>query len=114
MPAEIRGTAGVGQVAAARSEDGQTLVLRVVHSGAQPLTARIQLDGFAPLQPTAAVEELAGPADAVNTAAEPNRWVPRRWAWRQQRAGAPISYTFPPRSFTVLTFQRGREEKRPP
>jgi hypothetical protein len=111
VPAEIRGTAGAGQVAAALSEDGQTLVLRVVHIGDQPLAARVHLGGFDPLQPTAAVEELAGPADAVNTAAEPNRWVPRRFEWRLERAGAAVRYTFPPRSFTVLTFQRVSPKK---
>ena len=68
--------------------------------------ARIHLDGFAPLQPTVAVEELAGPADAVNTAAQPNRWAPRRFEWRHEMAGASVRYTFPPRSFSVLTFQR--------
>jgi hypothetical protein len=114
VPAEIRGAAGVAQVAAARSEDGQTLVLRVVHSGDQPLTARIQFVGFGPLSPSVAVEELAGPADAVNTAAEPNRWVPRRFAWRPERAGAAVPYTFPPRSFTVLTFRRAPPKSNAP
>jgi hypothetical protein len=54
---------------------------------------------------------LAGPADAVNTAAEPNRWVPRRFEWRQETAGAAVPYTFPARSFTVLTFRRGSPKK---
>jgi hypothetical protein len=111
VPAEIRGAAGAGRVAAARSEDGQTLVLRVVHIGDQPLVARIHLDGFGPLQPTIAVEELAGPADAVNTATEPNRWAPRRFEWRHEAAGASVRYTFPPRSFSVLTFQRASPKK---
>jgi alpha-L-arabinofuranosidase len=111
LSAEIRGAARSGRVAAVRSEDGQTLVLRVVHIGDQPLVARIHLDGFAPLQPTAAVEELAGPADAVNTAAEPHRWAPRRFEWRHEMAGASVRYTFPPRSFSVLTFQRASPKK---
>ena len=110
MPAEIRGAAGAG-VAAARSADGQTLVLRVVHTGDQPLVARIHLDGLAPLPPTVAVEELAGPADAVNTAAEPNRWAPRRFEWRPEVAGGSVRYTFPPRSFSVLTFPRASPKK---
>jgi hypothetical protein len=111
LPAEIRGAAGAGRVAAARSEDGQTLVLRVVHTGEQPLATRIHLDGLAPLRPTVAVEELAGPADAINTGAEPNRWAPRRFEWRPERVGAAVPYTFPPRSFTVLTFQRASPKK---
>jgi hypothetical protein len=106
VPADIRGAAGAASVVAARSEDGQTLVLRVVHIGDQPLAARIHLDGFGPLRSTAAGEELAGPADAVNTAAEPNRWAPRRFEWRHEMAGDAVRYTFPSRSFTVLTFQR--------
>jgi hypothetical protein len=112
VPAEIPGAAA--RVAAARSEDGQTLVLRVVHTGDQPLAARIHLDGLGPLRPTAAVEELAGPADAVNTAAEPNRWAPRRFEWRHETAGAAVRYTFPPRSFTVLTFQRASPKRNGP
>ncbi len=114
VPAEVRGAAGPLRAAAARSENGRTLVLRVVHSGDQPLAARIQLDGLAPLRPTADVEELAGPADAVNTAAEPSRWAPRRFEWRQEMAGGPARYTFPPRSFTVLTFRRASPKKDAP
>jgi hypothetical protein len=110
LPAEIRGAAGAG-VAAARSEDGRALVLRVVHVGDQPLVTRIDLDGFGRLQPTVAVEELAGPADAVNTAAELNRWAPRRFEWRLEMAGASVRYPFPPRSFSVLTFQRVSPKK---
>jgi hypothetical protein len=114
VPAEVRGAAGALRVAAACSEDGQTLVLRVAHFGDQPLAARTHLDGLGPLQPTAAVEELAGPAEAVNTAAEPNRYAPRRFEWRLEMAGAAVRYTFPPRSFTVLTFQRVPPKKSAP
>jgi hypothetical protein len=114
VPTEVRGAAVPLHAAAARSADGQTLVLRVVHVGDQPLAAKIALDGFAPLQPTIAGEELAGPMSAVNTAAEPNRWAPRRFTWRQEMAGAAVTYTFPPGSFTVLTFQRGAGEKGTP
>jgi hypothetical protein len=106
VPVRLEGAAGALKAAAARSEDGQTLVLRVVNVGEKALPARLRLDGFGPHRPTAAVEELAGPADAVNTASEPNRVAPRLSEWRHDLSGAAAPYTFPPRSFTVLTFQR--------
>jgi hypothetical protein len=106
LPVEVQGAAGALRVAAAGSEDGQTLVLRVVNSGEKAIAARIRLEGFALRGPTAAVVELAGPAGAVNSADEPNRIVPRLSELRLDVAAASVPYTFPARSFTVLTFQR--------
>jgi hypothetical protein len=103
---QLQGAGGAVKAVAARSQDGGTLVLRVVNVGDKAVSARIRLDGFGPLQPKAAVEELAGPLDAVNTAREPARYLPRQSQWRHDLAGAAPPYTFPPRSFTVLTFQR--------
>jgi hypothetical protein len=105
VPAEVRGGPGKLKVAAARSEDGKTLVLRVVNAGGSPVTAAFGMEGFTPTRPAAAVEELAGPPDAVNTAREPRRVAPRSSPWRHGLPGAPARYTFPPHSFTVLTFE---------
>jgi alpha-L-arabinofuranosidase len=106
VPTEVEGAGGALTAAAARAQDGQTLVLRVVNSGDKPLAGRIRLDRFAPLRPVAQVEELAAPVGAVNTAAEPNRVNPRRLEWRHDLAGAAPPYRFPPWSFTVLQFER--------
>jgi hypothetical protein len=53
------------------------------------------------------VEELAGPLDATNTPEEPARIAPRQDEWRHafQDGAARSTYTFPPRSFTILRFE---------
>jgi Alpha-L-arabinofuranosidase C-terminal domain/Domain of Unknown Function (DUF1080) len=93
------------EAAAARSEDGKSLVLRVVNPGDAPVSARLSLDGFEPRKPTATVESLEGPADAVNTAADPHRITPRAREWRHGLGEGASAFTFPPRSFTILTFE---------
>jgi alpha-L-arabinofuranosidase len=104
LPQEVRceatGAGGEMHIGAQRSEDGKTLALQIVNSGEQPLSARIHLAGFTPAAPQAQVTELSGPADAVNTAEQPNNIVPRESTWKH---GAS-SHTFPPRSFTVIRF----------
>jgi hypothetical protein len=93
------------KVTAARSENGKTLVLRVVNISDTPITAGLSLAGFTPSKPMASVEELAGAMDAVNSAAEPRRIVPRTRQWRHELGGDASTYTFPAGSFTVLTFE---------
>ena len=56
-------------------------------------------------KPDAAVEELSGPLDAVNTADEPARVAPRSTSWTHGMAEGRASYAFPPRSFTVIRFE---------
>jgi hypothetical protein len=103
VPVQVRGADRL-HAAAARSEDGKTLVLRVVNPGEKDVVTRLALDGFKASRPEAAVEELAGALDATNSAKEPRRIVPRTRQWRH---GLPtgVDYTFPPRSFTVLRFE---------
>jgi alpha-L-arabinofuranosidase len=90
------------KVSAARSEDGKTLVLRVVNAGDKPIAADLSLAGFAPAKPAARVEELAGAMDARNTAAEPRRIVPATREWRHD---GTMRYTFQPGSFTVMRLE---------
>jgi alpha-L-arabinofuranosidase len=104
VPVRVEG-AGRLKAAAARSADGKKLVLRVVNPGERPVAARLQVAGFAPARAEAAVEVLAGPPDAVNTTEEPHRVAPRAGSWRHGLGGAAPAYTFPARSFTVLTFE---------
>jgi len=103
VASEVRGPAEGLSVNAKRGEDGKTLALQVVHWGDAARRARIEVGGFTPARDSAAVEELAGPLDAANTAAEPDRTAPRRSGWRHGIGrGEPASYTFPPRSITVI------------
>ncbi len=86
------------RVVAARSEDGKTLVVRVVNVGDKPIAAGLSFVGFSPTKPAAMVEELVGALDAKNNAKEPKRIVPVAKEWRH----AGMRYTFPAGSFTVM------------
>ncbi len=92
-------------VTALRSDDGRTLVLRVVNVENEPRPARLIFEGFTPSKDTAQVEQLAAPLDAVNTARRPDQVAPRRTEWRHGCKDGAASYTFPPNSFTVLRFE---------
>ena len=100
---DVESPGGRLAVTATRSGSGKTLVLEVVNWGERPLGTAIRLEGFTPSQPTAALEELSGPLDAVNTAAAPRRIVPQRSEWRHGR-GAGVR-SFAPYSFTVVRLQ---------
>jgi alpha-L-arabinofuranosidase len=90
---------------AQESDSHKTLVLRVVHTGAEPLPARLTLKGFVPEKSVVHVEELAGPLEAVNTAADPERIKPRSFDWRHALRDGAATYRFPPYSFTVIRFE---------
>ncbi len=102
---EVQGADGQLDANAQCSEDGRKLVLQVVNLSDRPSPARIHLDGFAPSKSAAAVEELTGPLDAVNTAEAPRRIQPRRARWRHFSTPGEVRYTFPPHSFTVLQWE---------
>ncbi|OWK36562.1 family 16 glycoside hydrolase [Fimbriiglobus ruber] len=105
IDARVEGADEKLSVTVTRSEDGKRVVLQVVNLDAKPKPARIQFDGFTPSQPAAKVEELAGPLDARNTAASPDRIRPRQVEWPHRLAEGVASYTFPPHSFTVIRFE---------
>ena len=105
VEAAATGEDGDLDVVATRAEDGSALVLQVANTGTRARPARIALDGFAPKRPVAAVEQLAGPWDAANTADEPTRVAARRSEWRHEIDRGVVRTTFPPRSFTVLRFE---------
>jgi hypothetical protein len=105
VDASVVGADGALDVAAMRSGDGATLVLRVANLGAEPRPCRITLEGFTPSKPAAALEELAGPLDATNTAQDPARIAPRRGEWPHAAEDGAPRYTFPPHSFTILRFE---------
>ncbi|HSU67362.1 MAG TPA: family 16 glycoside hydrolase [Tepidisphaeraceae bacterium] len=85
-----------------RSADGKSLTLRVVNLGPIARPTQIHLDGFMPTTPTARVEELVAPLDAVNTANDATRVVPKQKEWRHGLEQGSAVYVFPPYSFTVI------------
>ncbi len=66
--------------------------------------AQIHLEGFAPTKPEAQAMELSGDLEAVNTAAEQDKIVPKQSHWPRDQA-RQATRVFPPRSFTVLRFE---------
>jgi hypothetical protein len=102
---EVRGPAGTLAANAKRSEDGKSLVVQVVNWGPDSRPVGIELQGFTPTGPSARVEQLAGPLDASNTAEDPDRIKPARSEWRHGMDRGRATFTFAPRSFTVLRFE---------
>jgi hypothetical protein len=90
---------------AMRSDDGRTLVLQVVNTMDKEITAQIHLSGFVPRKPVAKAIELSGDFDAVNTAAETEKIVPRESQWRHGINDGKTTRVLPPYSFTVLRFE---------
>lgn len=89
---------------ALRSEDGRNLVLQVVNSGAQPLTAALNISGFKLRRNPARVETLTAALDARNTAAAAELVKPIQTKWRHELPAGSAVYTFPAHSFTMLRF----------
>ncbi len=101
---DCQSPAGALDATARLSADRKQLALQVVNSGEQSLQARLEFAGFKP-RGAAKVNELAGPLDARNTAADPERIVPRERTWNLPAAGEALEYEFPAHSFTVLMFE---------
>jgi hypothetical protein len=104
LPVQLTAAEGL-DVTAVRSEDGKTLVLRVVNIAADARPARIQLDGFAPAQSAAEITELAAPLDAMNTANDSTHVKPAPKQWTHNLKQGAAKYTFPPHSFTVMVIR---------
>ena len=92
-------------ISAKRSEDGKTLVIQVVNPGDAEQPAVLDIKHFTPTCPSADVEELAGPLDLANTADNTHRIHSKHAEWTHGLGVGASGYTFPPRSFTVLTFR---------
>jgi hypothetical protein len=105
VPAKVDGGKSKLDVTASGSEDGKTLVLRVVNPSEKAEPTQIHLSSFIPRQPEAQVTELAGPLRAVNTAAKPNMIAPQSRAWQHAIKDGSSQYTFPPYSITVIRFE---------
>jgi hypothetical protein len=102
---ELSGAEGHLEASATRSDDGKTLVLQVVNVANKELTAQIQLAGFVPGKPVVEALELCGALDAVNTAVEREKIVPRQSHWEHRMKDGKTVRAFPAYSFTVLRFE---------
>jgi len=87
------------------SQDGSKLVLRVVNVNSSPESATINISGFAPTNPIAAVQVLASLQSSVNTAQAPSGFVPANIGWQHNFNGSNANYTFASNSVTTITFQ---------
>ncbi len=101
---EVAAAASTLDVQAARAEDSRVLVLQMVNRSGQPQAIRLRFEDFTPQQPVAAVEELAAPLDAVNTASDPTRVTPQRREWRHNLKAGAGQFTLAPHSFTLIRF----------
>jgi hypothetical protein len=87
------------------SQDGSKLVLKVVNLNSSPESATINISGFAPTNPIAAVQVLAAPQSATNTAQAPFEFTPANINWPHNFNGSNVNYTFASNSVTTITFQ---------
>jgi hypothetical protein len=101
-------------VCAKLSLDSQTLVLQVVNLSSSPVPAAIHLDGFAPTNPIATVEALAGALSAVNTADNQQGIIPIQSQWHHGCTNGVARYTFASNSFSVIVFQGDTTPAPPP
>jgi alpha-L-arabinofuranosidase len=105
VQSEARSPGDVLDVTAKRSDDGKRVQIQVVNVGPRPVEAGIRVEGFAPAKAVARVVELSGKLDEVNTAAAPERVVPKDKEWRHGLSDGGARYTFPAHSFTVLRLE---------
>jgi hypothetical protein len=102
---QVTGAEGGLDAVATRSEDGKTVVLQVVNAMNKEVAAQIRLAGFVPGKTAAQAMELCAAFEAVNTAAEPNKIVPKQSQWQHAIKDGQATRVFPPYSFTVLRFE---------
>jgi hypothetical protein len=107
VKSEVTDTKGQLDVTAKRSEDGTTFQLQVVNIGDQAIATTIQIEGFTPGKPVAQVIELSGQLNDANSAEKPNVIVPVQSEWKHELKDGKTARTFPPRSFTIIRWQKG-------
>jgi hypothetical protein len=90
---------------ATQNDDGKKLVMLVVNREDHPQAAKLEFDGYDTAGKAVVAEELAGPLEAMNTAAEPMRITPRPVQLTFDQARGLKSMTFSPFSFTVVRFE---------
>jgi alpha-L-arabinofuranosidase len=105
LKCDVTGAESGLDAVATRSDDGKTLVLQVVNTMNKEVMAQIHLEGFVPGKLVAQAIELCGDFEAVNTAAEPDKVVPKQSSWQHGLKDGKTSRVFPPYSFTLLRFE---------
>lgn len=105
IPCRVTGAKDALDVNAKLSKDGKTLVAQAVNPTDRPVPAEIALSGFAPRMNEAHVTELSGPLSARNTADRPRAIVPIERQWQHGVKDGKMSYTFPPRSVTMIKWE---------
>lgn len=87
------------------SQDGKTLVLKVINLNSSSKPVAIHLAGFSLANPIATVNVLSAALDAANTAQNPFTVKSVQTDWQYQSTNNVVSYTFAPNSVTTLLFQ---------
>jgi alpha-L-arabinofuranosidase len=109
QPVEVRSSVSDSNndldVSSQLSQDGKTLVLKVVSLGEKVASASILIHGYSPAHPIADVEELSGSLDEANTATLPKRIQPTQKHWQPSFDNDETKYDFQPHSITVLKFK---------
>jgi hypothetical protein len=102
---DVTGAEGGLDAVATRSEDGKTLVLQVVNVMNKEVLAQIHLAGFVPAKSVAQAIELSATLEAVNTAANSDKIIPKQSQWQHGMELGMTTRVFPPCSFTILRFE---------
>jgi hypothetical protein len=88
-------------VTACKSQDGQTLSVRVVNLDRWDVETEIRLTGYTPSEASAEVIQIRGRPEDVNTADKPTNIIPAK----STIASKGGNFIFPAYSFTVINFR---------
>jgi Alpha-L-arabinofuranosidase C-terminal domain len=105
VESRVTGADGALDVTAKLSEDGKKLVLQLVNPTDQAVSAEVRLTGYAPGKDEGRVTELSGELAARNSAAQPRAVVPQERRWSHGLKDGKTTYSFPPRSVTVIEWE---------
>jgi hypothetical protein len=109
QPVEVRSSVSDSNndldVSSQLSQDGKTLVLKVVNLGGKVASASIRIHGYSLAHTAADVEELSGFLDEANTATMTRQIQPIQKHWQPIINNDEAKYDFQPRSITVLKFK---------
>jgi hypothetical protein len=109
QPVEVRSSVSDSNnnldVSSQLSQDGKTLVLKVVNLGEKVASASIRIHGYSPVHPVAEVEQLSGSLFEANMATMTQQIHPLKKPWQPIFTNDETKYDFPPHSITVLKFK---------
>ena len=109
QPVEVRSSVSASNndldVSSQLSQDGKTLVLKVVNLGEKVASASILIHGYSLAHTAADVEELSGSLYETNTATMTQQIQPTQKHWLPIFNNDEAKYDFQPHSITVLKFK---------